>query len=149
MLDVPVPVRFVRTHEGAKLPSQGREGDAGYDLYAVLDKPMAMHSFTPTPIQTGWKIAIPKGFEGQIRPRSGLAKLGITVANSPGTIDANYRGDLIVLLVNNTDGLHTIKHGDRVAQLLIKQVPFAELKEVESFEDETNRGEDGFGSSGR
>lgn len=142
-------VRFVKTDSFAVLPAQGRNGDAGYDLYAVLDEPLHMHSFTPTPVQTGWKIAIPEGFEGQIRPRSGLAKLGITVANSPGTIDSNYRGDLVVLLVNNTDGLHTIKNGDRIAQLLIKAVPVVDLVEVEDFEDWTSRGEDGFGSSGR
>ena len=148
--NLPTPiVRFVRTDKGAILPAKQREGDAAYDLYAVLEKPIVMHSFDPTPISTGWKIAIPPGFEGQVRPRSGLAKHGITVANSPGTIDSNYRGDLVVLLVNNTDGFTTIRDGDRIAQLLIKEVPVVDLVEVESFDDETERGEDGFGSSGR
>ena len=141
--------RFVKSLGGARLPTQSREGDAGYDLYAHLEETLVLHSFTPVPIRTGWKIAIPGGFEGQIRSRSGLAKRGIVVANSPGTIDANYRGELIVLLVNNTDNLATIRDGDRIAQLLFKTVPYVDLVEVNDFEDETSRGEDGFGSSGR
>jgi len=142
-------VRFVRMHKDAVLPAQSRKGDAGFDLYAVLDKPLVMPCFTPTAVSTGWKIAIPEDFEGQVRPRSGLAKRGVTVANSPGTVDSNYRGELIVLLVNNTDSMHTVKNGDRIAQLLIKPVPVVDIAEVDSFDDETNRGEDGFGSSGR
>jgi len=142
-------VRFVRTHVEAVLPKQQRVGDAGYDLHVVLDAPMVLHSFTPTVFTTGWKIAVPQGFEGQIRPRSGLAKQGITVANTPATIDENYRGDLAVILINLTDDLHTIKPGDRVAQLLIKKVDAVEIVEVDSFDDTTERGEHGFGSSGR
>lgn len=142
-------VRFVRTHEDAVLPVTKRVGDAGYDLYAVLKRPLVLPAFTPMAIGTGWKIAIPEGYEGQIRPRSGMALRGITVANSPGTIDENYRGDLAVILVNLSGKIHSIKHGDRIAQLLVKKVEHVGMVEVDSFDDETDRGEDGFGSSGR
>lgn len=142
-------VRFVRTHKDAILPRMQRTGDAGYDIYAVVDEPVVMKALTPYRISTGWKIAIPPGYEGQVRPRSGLAGKGITVANSPGTIDENYRGVFNVLLVNITGDLHTIKTGDRVAQLLIKKVRQVDVVEVDNFDDDTERGEHGFGSSGR
>ena len=141
--------KLVRVDDKAVLPKQQRAGDAGFDLYALLDEPLVLPAFTPMAIRTGWKIAIPEGYEGQVRPRSGLAKIGVTVANAPGTIDANYRGELVVLLICNNGDYYTIKPGERIAQLLIKEVPEFKAVEVESFDGQTERGENGFGSSGK
>jgi dUTP pyrophosphatase len=99
-------------------------------------------------IPTGLRLAIPQGFEGQVRPRSGLAaRHGITVLNSPGTIDSDYRGEICVILINLGSEPYTISHGDRIAQLVIAPTTRAELVEVESL-DTTERGEGGFGSTG-
>jgi len=99
-------------------------------------------------VPTGWAVAIPTGFEGQVRPRSGLAlRHGITVLNAPGTIDADYRGELAVLLINHGDDPFVVRRGDRIAQLLICPVARAELREVEAL-DATARGSGGYGSTG-
>ena len=126
-------------------------GAAGLDLFACL---VEGQSVTLAPggrklVPTGWKIAIPTGHEGQVRPRSGLAlRRGVTVLNAPGTIDADYRGELQVLLVNLGAEPFEIVHGERIAQLVVAPLTDAGVAEVEAFETETDRGSGGFGSTG-
>ena len=144
-------VRLVRTHKDAIPPKKATTGAAGYDLYSV-----EYHSIYPGDqaiVDTGFKIAIPDGYEGQVRPRSGLAaKHGVTVTNSPGTIDCDYRGPLKVILTKLEDPAggepFEIAPGDRIAQLVISEVPNVGMHIVEEFDDETERGEGGFGSTG-
>ena len=147
-----------RLHPNAVLPAYQTDGAAGLDLCACNN---AGHGRDPTEIPftlfpneraligTGIALTIPPGYEGQIRPRSGLAvKHGITVLNSPGTIDADYRGEIKVLLINLGQEAVTVQPGDRIAQLVIARVEQAVLREVEVL-DETARGEGGFGHTGR
>ena len=130
------------------LPKYQTELSAGMDLYANTDEPITLKSLERTLVKTGLFISLPKGYEAQIRPRSGLAfKNGITVLNTPGTIDADYRGEIGVILVNLSADDFTINDGDRIAQLVIAKYETAFWEEVENL-DETNRGEGGFGSSG-
>lgn len=133
----------------AVIPRYMTELAAGLDLYAALDEPVVLAPGARAAIGTGLALAIPAGFEGQVRPRSGLAREhGITVANAPGTIDADYRGHVLVLLVNLGDAPVTINSGHRIAQLVIAPVARAELVVVEALPD-TARGRGGFGSTGR
>jgi len=143
---LPVEVRFIKTHPNAKLPTQGSDGAAGFDLYAVEDVILQLHAATL--VKTGLKIALPFGYEGQVRPRSGLAlKHGVTVVNAPGTIDEDYRGPVGVVLMA-LEKVYHIKAGDRIAQLVVKEVvPRVKMMFVDAF-DETGRGEDGYGSTG-
>ncbi len=141
-------VRFVRTHENAKLPTKGTEDAVGFDLYAAEEVTLLPNRGTL--VKTGWNVAFPKGYEGQVRSRSGLAlKHGVFVLNSPGTIDPDYRGALGVILFNTTNHAVAIEVGDRVAQLVVAPVAQAAMVEVEAFSDDTARGSDGFGSTGR
>nr|CAH7766165.1 unnamed protein product [Callosobruchus chinensis] len=121
------------------------------DLYAALDDSVILNPLERLLIPTGIVIAIPNGFEGQVRPRSGLAaKHGITVLNSPGTIDSDYRGEVKVCLINLSNQPYEIKRGDRIAQILITPVPEIIWNNIEEFyAKETARNEGGFGSSGR
>lgn len=99
-------------------------------------------------VPTGFSMAMPENVEAQIRPRSGLAiKKGITIVNSPGTIDSDYRGEVMIGLINLTDQVHIIKHGDRIAQMIINELPIFIVEEVEDLDD-TDRGTGGFGSTG-
>lgn len=130
------------------LPKYQTELSAGMDLYANIDEPITLKSLERTLVKTGLFLSLPKGYEAQVRPRSGLAfKNGITVLNTPGTIDADYRGEIGVILVNLSADDFTINDGDRIAQLVIAKYETAIWKEVENL-DETERGEGGFGSSG-
>ena len=130
------------------LPKYQTELSAGMDLYANIDEPITLKPLERTLVKTGLFISLPKGYEAQIRPRSGLAfKNGITVLNTPGTIDAEYRGEIGVILVNLSSQNFTINDGDRIAQMVIAKHETAIWEEVENL-DETNRGEGGFGSSG-
>jgi dUTP pyrophosphatase len=130
------------------LPSYETLHSAGMDLRANLSEAVEIRPFQRTLIPTGLFIALEPGTEAQIRPRSGLAfKQGITVLNSPGTIDADYRGELKVLLVNLSDQPVIINHGDRIAQMVIAKYERAEFEQVDSLED-TERGAGGFGSTG-
>ena len=130
------------------LPKYQTELSAGMDLYANIDEPITLKPLERTLVKTGLFISLPKGYEAQIRPRSGLAfKNGITVLNTPGTIDADYRGEIGVILVNLSSQDFTINDGDRIAQMVIAKQETAIWEEVENL-DETNRGEGGFGSSG-
>lgn len=119
------------------------------DLAAALDEPVTLQPRERRLVPTGWAMAIQPGFEGQVRPRSGLAlKTGVTVLNAPGTIDADYRGEVMVLLVNTSDAPVVIEPGMRIAQLVIARALRADVSEVHELPD-TARGEGGFGSTGR
>ena len=123
-------------------------GSAGLDLPAAIEEDIILDSLERTVVPTGLNIAIPFGYEGQVRPRSGLAyRHGISVTNSPGTIDSDYRGELKVLLINLGKEPVTITRGMRIAQLVIAPVQQVDLVEVQSL-DATERGEGGFGSTG-
>jgi len=146
MSAVPVEVKRLPHGEGLDLPAYATEGAAGMDVVSAEDvtiQPGARH-----PVATGLALAIPAGYEIQVRPRSGLAfKHGITVPNTPGTIDSDYRGELKVLLINHGSEPFAIARGDRVAQLVLAPVVQASWREVEEL-DETARGAGGFGSTG-
>ena len=130
------------------LPIYETVSSAGMDLRANIDSPILLKSLDRKLIPTGLHIALPEGYEAQVRPRSGLAlKKGITVLNTPGTIDPDYRGDVGVILVNLSNEDFVIQPGERIAQMIINKFEQAELIEVETL-DETERGEGGFGSTG-
>jgi len=129
-------------------PNYETECSAGMDLRANLNKPMVLKPLERTIVKTGLFIALPIGFEAQVRPRSGLAaKKGITVLNSPGTIDADYRGEIGVILVNLSNEDFVINDGERIAQLVIAKHERVNWKEVKVL-NETERGAGGFGSTG-
>lgn len=131
------------------LPAYATASSAGLDLRAVLDQPVTLGPLERKIIGTGLKIALPEGYEAQVRPRSGLAaKHGITVLNAPGTIDADYRGEIGVILVNLSNEAFEILPGERIAQLVVAQYTQVNWDEVEQL-DATNRGEGGFGSTGK
>jgi dUTP pyrophosphatase len=131
-----------------ELPNYATHGAAGMDLRANLDEPITLKSLERTLVPTGLFLEIPLGFEAQIRPRSGLAfKNGLTVLNSPGTIDADYRGEIKVILVNISNQDFIINDGERVAQMIIAKHEQAEWIEVEQLID-TDRGAGGFGHTG-
>ncbi len=130
------------------LPSYQTEGSAGMDIYASVKNNIIINPLERVLIPTGLFIALPKGFEAQIRPRSGLAiKQGLTCLNTPGTIDSDYRGEINVILINLSNEVQTIKNGDRVAQMVIAKYEIGDWNLVESL-DETERGSGGFGSTG-
>jgi dUTP pyrophosphatase len=141
-------LRFKRLRAGAVLPRYMTSGAAGMDLVAALDAPVTLAPGARVGIPTGWAVEIPPGFEGQVRPRSGLAlRSGVTILNAPGTIDCDYRGELTVLLVNLGAEGHLIQAGDRIAQLVIAPVVAAVVEEVAALTD-TTRGAGGFGHTG-
>ncbi len=130
------------------LPAYATELSAGVDLRANLSEPITIKPFGRALIPTGLYIALPRGYEAQIRPRSGLAlKKGITVLNSPGTIDADYRGEIGVILVNLSQEDFLVEDGERICQMVIARHEQAEWHEVESL-DQTERGAGGFGHTG-
>ena len=134
---------------GQPLPSYATELSAGMDLRASLDAPVTLGPLERALVPTGLFIALPPGFEAQVRPRSGLAaKHGITVLNTPGTIDADYRGEIKVILVNLSNTPFEIVPGERIAQMVVARHERVEWDEVEVL-DETARGAGGFGSTGR
>lgn len=147
---IKVEIKKLSHGEGLPLPYHATMQSAGMDLYAALDNSITINSFERSLIPTGIIIAIPNGFEGQIRPRSGLAaKHGITILNSPGTIDSDYRGEVKVCLINLSNQPYEIKRGDRIAQILITPVPQVIWNNAEEFcIEETDRNKGGFGSSG-
>ena len=130
------------------LPAYATEQSAGMDLRAKIDAPLTLRPLERKLVGTGLYIALPQGYEAQIRPRSGLAlKHGITVLNSPGTIDADYRGEIMVLLVNLSDTDFVINEGERIAQMVIARHEQAVFEPVETL-DETERGAGGYGHTG-
>jgi dUTP pyrophosphatase len=150
MAPVRVPVRRVRAHAAPlPLPRYQSVGAAGLDLCADIESDWTLAPLARRAVPTGMAIALPEGFEGQVRPRSGLAlRHGITCINAPGTIDADYRGELQVLLVNLSGEPYTLRRGERIAQLVVAPVSHAVLEEVDDLPT-TVRGESGFGSTGR
>ncbi len=135
-----------RSHH--ELPSYATEGSAGMDLRANLEAPFILKSQARALIPTGLYIALPQGYEAQIRPRSGLAlKKGIGLLNSPGTIDSDYRGEIGIIMINLSDEDFIINDGERIAQMVIARYEQAEWSRVESL-DETERGTGGFGHTG-
>lgn len=131
------------------LPTYATSGSSGLDLRAAIDTPVALQPMQRILIPTGLFIELPEGHEAQVRPRSGLAiNQGITCLNTPGTIDADYRGEIKVILINLSTEPQTIKPGDRIAQMVIQQVAQVILYEVKEI-TETERGEGGFGHTGK
>lgn len=129
-------------------PSYETDASAGMDLRANIEKAVVLKPLERAIIKTGLFIALPPGFEAQVRPRSGLAaKFGISVLNAPGTIDADYRGEIGVILVNLSNEIFTINDGDRIAQMIIARYAHTKWEEVNVL-DETKRGKGGFGSTG-
>ncbi len=145
---VKVKVKRLPHAEGLDLPSYATPGSSGIDLRAAIEDKIVIKPLERVLIPTGFIFEIPEGYEGQIRPRSGLAlKKGITVLNSPGTIDSDYRGEVKVILINLGNEEVVIERGERIAQLVISPVARAEIIEVEEV-SLTERGEGGFGSTG-
>ncbi|KAA6327024.1 Deoxyuridine 5'-triphosphate nucleotidohydrolase [termite gut metagenome] len=131
------------------LPAYATELSAGMDIHASIDKPLTLNPMQRCLVSTGLYIALPQGYEAQIRPRSGLAiKKGITLLNSPGTIDADYRGEIGVILINLSAESVVIEDGERIAQMVIARHEQVLWQEVEIL-DETERGTGGFGHTGR
>jgi dUTP pyrophosphatase len=147
----PVRVRIARlpgAHD-LPLPARATRGAAGFDLHAAVEAAVVVAPRERALIPTGFAIAVPDGYEAQVRPRSGLAlRFGIVLPNAPGTIDSDYRGEVKVIVCNTGEQAFTIERGDRIAQLVIAPVVRAEWDEVASL-DATERGEGGFGHSGR
>jgi dUTP pyrophosphatase len=146
-----VPILRLPHGEGLPLPAYETGQAAGMDLRAAVpeDEPFVLRPGSRHPIPTGLAFALPPGFEGQVRPRSGLAvKHGVTCLNTPGTVDADYRGEVKVVLINLGEEDFVIRRGERIAQLVIAPVVQAVWSEVASL-DETARGANGFGSTGR
>ena len=146
MIKIKVQVQNESPYE---LPSYATICSAGADLKAVLEAPLVLNPLERKVIGTGLKIALPEGFEAQVRPRSGLAaKHGVSVLNAPGTIDADYRGEIGVILVNLSNDPFTIEPGERIAQLILARYEQIEWK-LTNILSETNRGKGGFGSTGK
>tara|TARA_A200000113_G_scaffold220676_1_gene231213 strand:+ start:933 stop:1370 length:438 start_codon:yes stop_codon:yes gene_type:complete len=144
MITVPV-----QNESNFDLPTYATKASAGVDLKAVLEAAITLHPLERKIIPTGLKIALPEGYEAQVRPRSGLAaKFGITVLNAPGTIDADYRGEIGVILVNLSNEAFTIEPGERIAQLVVAKFEQIDWKLTQEL-SETDRGEGGFGSTGK
>jgi dUTP pyrophosphatase len=148
---IQVDIRQLAHAVGLPLPTYQTAHAAGLDLLAAVPEnaPLVLASSKHALVPTGLAIALPEGFEAQVRPRSGLAaKHGVTVLNAPGTIDADYRGEIQVILINHGAEPFTIHRGERVAQMVIAPVVQAQLNPVDSLSD-TSRGNGGFGSTGR
>lgn len=135
-----------RIHPDAVMPSYAHEGDAGVDLYSVED--LTLQSGERKLVPTGIQLSFPRGYEAQVRPKSGLAlKQGLSVLNTPGTVDHGYRGEVGVIVVNLGHEQVEIKKGTKVAQMIFNKIEEAEFEEAQDL-DETRRGEGGFGSTG-
>jgi dUTP pyrophosphatase len=146
MNSVVVEIKYLR--EGAVTPAYMTEHAAGMDLFAAIEDPLRLAPGQRALVPTGIALALPVGFEAQVRPRSGLAlKKGITLVNAPGTIDADYRGEIGVIVINHGAEEVSIHSGDRIAQLVVAPVCRAVLRQVEEL-DETVRADGGFGHTG-
>lgn len=143
-------LRFLRLRgHSLPVPAYATPGSSGLDLQAEVDGEVVIPPGGRALVPTGWAMAIPEGYEVQVRPRSGLAaKHGVTVLNAPGTVDSDYRGEVKVILVNHGDAPFVVRQGDRIAQAVVCPVVQALVREVDSLDD-THRGAGGFGSTGR
>jgi dUTP pyrophosphatase len=144
-----ITIDIVNRCEDLPMPERATPHAAGLDLRAAVEAPLDLGPGQRVLVPTGLSVAIPPGYEGQVRPRSGLAlEHGLALLNSPGTIDADYRGEIKVLLVNHGQAPVRIRRGERIAQLVLAPVVGCELRPVQSL-PQSSRGEGGFGSSGR
>jgi len=142
-------LRVKKKDKSVPLPKYETIGSAGLDIRAFIASDLAIPPMGRAKIPTGLFLEIPEGYEAQIRPRSGLAlKWGVTLLNSPGTIDSDYRGELEVIIINTGSESFTVKNGDRIAQMVISPVARAVISEAEQL-SETERGAGGFGSTGK
>ncbi|MFC5532508.1 dUTP diphosphatase [Cohnella yongneupensis] len=145
----PIQLKRLQGNEDVPLPQQMSEWAAGFDVHAAVSEPFILAPGERALIPTGFAMAMPRELEAQVRPRSGLAyKHGITCLNTPGTIDADYRGEVKVLLINLGQEPFTINRGERIAQIVFQRVPQVSLQEVSEL-SETVRGEGGFGHTGK
>ena len=143
-----IQVKVIR-EKGVELPKSETEGSAGMDVRANIKEPITLKSLERILVPTGLKVAIPEGYEIQVRPRSGLAiKHGITMLNTPGTVDSDYRGELKVIVVNLSNKTYTIEPNERIGQFVLNKIEQIEFVEVEEL-DSTERGEGGFGHTGK
>lgn len=149
IMDGPIKVRVAKTTANAKLPTRGSINAAGWDLYAIEETTISFRKSMK--VRTGIHVAIPRGYEGQVRARSSLGKKGLILPHSIGTIDSDYRGELFVLMTwIGENKAYTITAGERIAQLLISPVPEVSFTEVDITElGQTERGTGGFGSTGK
>jgi len=139
-------IEITKIDDAAIIPSYAHEGDAGVDLYSI--KEYVLQPGKRILVQTGIKIAVPKGYEAQVRPKSGLAlKFGLSVCNTPGTIDSGYRGEVGIIVINHGEQVYTIEKQSKIAQLVVCKVEHAQFEEVKTL-DATSRNEGGFGSTG-
>jgi dUTP pyrophosphatase len=144
-------IRFQKLHEGVEIPTRATEGSAGFDLRAHLPAKVGISPGDRLLVPTGLRVEIEPGYEGQVRPRSGLAcKEGVTVVNAPGTIDSDFRGEIHVGLINLGRTTYILEPGTRIAQLVIQALPRVTVVELEEGVElgHTGRGEGGFGSTG-
>ncbi len=145
-----VKLKVKRLPHCFSLPAYATPGSAGMDLTAAIAEPVTLPAGARRRIPCGIQLEIPPGYEGQVRPRSGLAdKAGISLTNCVGTIDSDYRGEVQVLIINHGEKAYTFEPGERIAQLLILPVPRVEVIEVEELAESAERGEGGFGSTGK
>ena len=143
-----IQVKVIR-EKGVELHKYEKEGSAGMDVRANIKEPITLKSLERILVPTGLKVAIPEGYEIQVRPRSGLAiKHGITMLNTPGTVDSDYRGELKVIVVNLSNKTYTIEPNERIGQFVLNKIEQIEFVEVEEL-DSTERGEGGFGHTGK
>lgn len=147
MTEVDIKFRWIDDTCDLSLPRYMTAGSAGMDLYAATEDDIIVKSGEIASVSTGFAMAVPRGFEAQIRPRSGLAARGIGIINSPGTIDADYRGEVKILLINHARDDFIVSRGDRIAQMVIKRVYRANIEVVDELDD-TKRGAGGFGHTG-
>jgi dUTP pyrophosphatase len=146
MAQIDCEIKIKKLHEDAHIPHYAHYGDSGADLFSIAAETLA--PFERKAIPTGLSAEIPKGFELQVRPKSGLAlKSGLTVLNTPGTIDFGYRGEIKVILINLSEETYQIEKDQKIAQLVVAPVAYAHFQEVADLSD-TARGEGGFGSTG-
>ncbi|MEN0061821.1 MAG: dUTP diphosphatase [Myxococcota bacterium] len=149
-VSISVALEVLPHGEGLPLPAYQTAGAAGADLVAAITEPLELSPGTRHAVPTGIRLALPDGYEAQVRPRSGLAlRHGITVVNAPGTVDADYRGEILVPLVNLSDVPYCIERGERIAQMVIAPVTRAVWSVVDDVGDNTVRGTSRFGSTGR
>ncbi|MBX9687996.1 MAG: dUTP diphosphatase [Candidatus Obscuribacterales bacterium] len=145
-----VSLKVKRLPHCKDLPRYATPGSAGMDLTAAIEEPYTLEAGKRYAMPTGLIVEIPPNYEGQVRPRSGLAfKAGISLTNCVGTIDSDYRGEVKVLLINHGETAYTFEPGERIAQLLVTPVPIVEIQEVDELNESEERGAGGFGSTGR